>query len=185
MVTSSGARILAATVIIGVGVRPANGWLASSSLTRADGVVVNEYCATNLPAVYAAGDVARWPYRPAGGAETLVRLEHYDNAIRQAESAARNMLGERVPYAPVPYFWTEQFDWMAQYVGYAERWINSFIVASQLLARARSSISTLDGYAPPSRSTAYAISARCASSRGQARGLTPRYSPTSRSIFAS
>jgi 3-phenylpropionate/trans-cinnamate dioxygenase ferredoxin reductase subunit len=126
VVTSSGARIPAATVIIGVGVRPADSWLASSGLTLADGVVVDEYCATNLPGVYAAGDVARWPYHPAGGAETLVRLEHYDNAIRQAENAARNMLAttssERVPYAPVPYFWTEQFDWMAQYIGYAERW---------------------------------------------------------------
>jgi 3-phenylpropionate/trans-cinnamate dioxygenase ferredoxin reductase subunit len=122
VITSSGARIPAATVVIGVGVRPADGWLASSSLARVDGVVVDEYCATNLSGVYAAGDVARWPYRPAGGAETLVRLEHYDNAIRQAENAARNMLGEQIAYAPVPYFWTEQFDWMAQYVGYAERW---------------------------------------------------------------
>jgi 3-phenylpropionate/trans-cinnamate dioxygenase ferredoxin reductase subunit len=122
VVTSSGARIPAATVIIGVGVRPADDWLASSSLAHADGVMVDEYCATNLPSVYAAGDVARWPYRPASGAETLVRLEHYDNAIRQAENAARNMLGEAVAYAPVPYFWTEQYDWMAQYIGYAERW---------------------------------------------------------------
>jgi 3-phenylpropionate/trans-cinnamate dioxygenase ferredoxin reductase subunit len=122
VVTSSGARISAATVIIGVGVRPADGWLAGSGVALADGVVVDEYCATNLPGVYAAGDVARWPYRSTGGVETLVRLEHYDNAIRQAEYAARNMLGEAVAYAPVPYFWTEQFGWMAQYIGYAERW---------------------------------------------------------------
>jgi 3-phenylpropionate/trans-cinnamate dioxygenase ferredoxin reductase component len=122
IVTSSGARIPAASVIIGIGVRPADGWLAGSGLTLADGVVVNEYCAANLPGVYAAGDVARWPYRPAGADSALVRLEHYDNAIRQAENAARNMLGEAVAYSPVPYFWTEQFDWMAQYVGYTERW---------------------------------------------------------------
>jgi len=123
VVTLSGARIPAAVVIIGVGVRPADGWLAGSGLALADGVVVDEYCATNLSGVYAAGDVARWPYHPAGGADaTMVRLEHYDNAIRQAENAARNMLGEAVAYAPVPYFWTEQFDWMAQYIGYAERW---------------------------------------------------------------
>ena len=126
VVTSSGARIPAAAVIIGVGVRPNDGWLAGSGLALADGVVVDEYCATDLPGVYAAGDVARWPYHPTGGDESLVRLEHYDNAIRQAENAARNMLattlGEQVAYSPVPYFWTEQFDWMAQYIGYAERW---------------------------------------------------------------
>ncbi len=122
VVTSSGARIPATTVVIGVGVRPNESWLAGSGLARADGVVVDQYCATSLPDVYAAGDVARWPYRPAGGDEALLRLEHYDNAIRQAEHAARNMLGERIAYAPVPYFWTEQFGWMAQYIGYAERW---------------------------------------------------------------
>jgi 3-phenylpropionate/trans-cinnamate dioxygenase ferredoxin reductase subunit len=121
-VSSSGARIPAETVIIGVGVRPADGWLAGSSLTLADGVVVDEYCATKLPDVFAAGDVARWPYCPPGGVETLVRLEHYDNAIRQAENAARNMLGEAVAYTPVPYFWTEQYDWMAQYIGHAQEW---------------------------------------------------------------
>jgi 3-phenylpropionate/trans-cinnamate dioxygenase ferredoxin reductase subunit len=103
-------------------VRPADGWLAGSGLALADGVVADTHCATNLPGVYAAGDMARWPYRPAGVAESLVRLEHYDNAIRQAENAARNMLGEAVPYTPVPYFWTEQFGWMAQYIGYTQQW---------------------------------------------------------------
>jgi 3-phenylpropionate/trans-cinnamate dioxygenase ferredoxin reductase component len=122
VVTSSGARITAATVVIGVGVRSADDWLAGSGLALADGVIVDEYCATNLPDVYAAGDVARWPYCPADADETVIRLEHYDNAIRQAENAARNMLGEAVAYSPIPYFWTEQFDWMAQYIGYAERW---------------------------------------------------------------
>jgi len=122
VVTSSGARIPAATVVIGVGVRPADGWLAGAGLALADGALVDDYCETSVPAVYAAGDVARWPYRPAGAAETLLRLEHYDNAIRQAEHAARNMLGERVAYTPTPYFWTEQFGWMTQYIGYAERW---------------------------------------------------------------
>src|SRR5262249_54452360 len=102
LVTSSGTRVPAATVIIGVGVRPADGWLVASGLTLADGVVVDAYCATNLPGVYAAGDVARWPYRSVGDADTLVRLEHYDNAIRQGEHAARNMLGEGIAYAPVP-----------------------------------------------------------------------------------
>jgi 3-phenylpropionate/trans-cinnamate dioxygenase ferredoxin reductase component len=122
VVTSSGARIAATTVIIGVGVRPAESWLAGSGLALADGVLVDACCATNLPGIYAAGDVARWPHHPTGGNETLVRLEHYDNAIRQAETAARNMLGEQIAYSPVPYFWTEQFGWMAQYIGYARRW---------------------------------------------------------------
>jgi 3-phenylpropionate/trans-cinnamate dioxygenase ferredoxin reductase subunit len=122
VVTSSGAHIPAATVVLGIGVRPADGWLAGSGLALADGVVVDTQCATNLPGVYAAGDVARWPYYPAGGAESLVRLEHYDNAIRQAEHAARTMLGEAAAYRPVPYFWTEQFGWMAQYIGYTQQW---------------------------------------------------------------
>ncbi len=52
----------------------------------------------------------------------LVRLEHFDNALRQGEAAARNMLGQRQPYATVPYFWSDQYGLTLQYVGYAHTW---------------------------------------------------------------
>jgi 3-phenylpropionate/trans-cinnamate dioxygenase ferredoxin reductase component len=123
VVTSRGERVPCALALVGVGMRPADEWLAGSGIALDGGVVVDAYCETTLPGVYAAGDVARWPYQPAGVAQPqLVRLEHWDNALRQAETAARNLLGKRVAYAPVPYFWSDQYDLKLQYVGYATQW---------------------------------------------------------------
>ncbi len=121
--TTSGARIPCACVVVGVGVRPADGWLRGSGLALEDGVRVNEFCETSVPGVFAAGDVARWPHHLAGATQPEhVRLEHWDNALRQGEAAARNLLGAAVPYAPVPYFWSDQYDRTLQYVGYAREW---------------------------------------------------------------
>jgi len=123
VVTSRGERVPCALALVGVGMRPADEWLAGSGVALDGGVLVDAYCETTVPGVYAAGDVARWPYQPAGAAQLqLVRLEHWDNALRQAEAAARNLLGKPVAYAPVPYFWSDQYDLKLQYVGYATEW---------------------------------------------------------------
>ena len=123
VVTTSGDRIPCAFVLVAVGVRPVTGWLEESGVALSDGVLVDEHCETSLPGVFAAGDVASWPYHATGAARAeRVRLEHWDNALRQSEVAARNLLGKRVPFAPVPYFWSDQYDWKLQYVGYARTW---------------------------------------------------------------
>ncbi|MEV5008805.1 oxidoreductase C-terminal domain-containing protein [Streptomyces sp. NPDC055692] len=64
--------------------------------------------------VYAAGDVASW-HNPHFG--TRMRLEHRMNATEQAIVAAGNLLGDAVPFAPVPYFWTDQYDIKIQAYG--------------------------------------------------------------------
>lgn len=122
--TSAGERIPCALVVVGVGVRPADDWLrGAAGLRLEDGVWVDEFCATTAPGVYAAGDIARWPYQaPYTGAPAWVRLEHFDHALRQGAIAARNLLGERVPYTHIPYFWSEQYGMMLQYVGHATTW---------------------------------------------------------------
>lgn len=123
VVTTNGVRIPCAFVLVGVGVRPAIGWLEESGVELGDGVLVDDYCETSAPGIFAAGDVASWPYRPVGAADAeRVRLEHWDNALRQSEVAARNLLGRRIPFAPVPYFWSDQYDMKLQYVGYARTW---------------------------------------------------------------
>lgn len=121
--TSDGTKLPCDLALVAVGVSPAQAWLEGSGVALRDGVLVDAYCATMVPGVFAAGDVARWPYRPAGATQaTDVRVEHWDNALRQAEIAARNMLGERVPYAPVPYFWSDQDDLKLQVAGYESAW---------------------------------------------------------------
>lgn len=129
VLTSRGERLPADVVVVGVGTQAADGWLAGSGLRREDGVVVDAFCSTGVPGIYAAGDVARWPYLPAGATDpTLIRVEHWDNALRQGELAARNMMnllgnrGEQAPYTTVPYFWSDQYDLKLQMVGYAPTW---------------------------------------------------------------
>lgn len=121
--TASGERIPCALALVGVGVRPADDWLRGSGLRLEDGVWVDQYCATSAPDVYAAGDIARWPYQPPHAERPeWVRLEHFDTALRQGAIAGRNMLGARAPYIQIPYFWSEQYGMMAQYVGHATAW---------------------------------------------------------------
>jgi 3-phenylpropionate/trans-cinnamate dioxygenase ferredoxin reductase subunit len=120
---SGGERLPCALALVAVGVRPEDEWLRDSGLALADGVEVDEHCATAIEGVYAAGDIASWPYSPPGGLPNeRVRIEHWDNALRQPEVAARNLLGGSAVYAPVPYFWSDQFALKLQMVGFARRW---------------------------------------------------------------
>ncbi len=118
-----GSTIPCHTVVVGVGVTPETGWLEGSGIALDDGVPVDHFCETNVPGIFAAGDLARWPYTfPASDDTVSVRLEHWDNALRQGESAAHNMLGQHVPYRPTPYFWSDQYDLKIQMLGLAPTW---------------------------------------------------------------
>lgn len=101
----SGEVLPADVVVAAVGCTPATDWLAGSGLDLADGVVCDAHCRA-APGVYAAGDLARWYHQDLG---TSLRLENRTNATAQAGVVAGNILGENVPYTPVPYFWTDQF----------------------------------------------------------------------------
>jgi 3-phenylpropionate/trans-cinnamate dioxygenase ferredoxin reductase subunit len=115
VVTKAGLRIACDVVVMGIGVEPAADFLDGSGVQIDNGVVVDEYCATNVPGIYAAGDIANH-YHPVFGRR--IRVEHFQNAQRQGASAARNMLGQRVPYDQVPWFWSDQYDANIQYAGH-------------------------------------------------------------------
>ncbi|HLZ70066.1 MAG TPA: FAD-dependent oxidoreductase [Dehalococcoidia bacterium] len=106
-ITASGRRLPADLVVAGIGVRPVTGLFEQSGLVLDNGIVVNEYLETNVPGVYAAGDVAH--YRDVLFEKTR-RVEHWDNAVEQGKHAARLLLGERVPFVHVPYFFSDDFD---------------------------------------------------------------------------
>jgi 3-phenylpropionate/trans-cinnamate dioxygenase ferredoxin reductase subunit len=116
VVTSSGVAIDCDVAVVGVGVQPEVGWLADSGLALENGVVVDEFAETSVSGIFAAGDVANW-WHPVLGER--LRVEHYENAQNQGIAAAKSMLGRREPYAPVPYFWSDQYDLTLQYVGHA------------------------------------------------------------------
>ncbi|GAA3896077.1 FAD-dependent oxidoreductase [Streptomyces lacrimifluminis] len=114
---ADGAQIEADEVLVAVGSLPNTEWLAGSGLTVGDGVVCDEYCEA-APNVYAAGDVVRW-YNPLFG--TSMRIEHRTTAAEQGMAAARNLFAApqaRKPFAPVPYFWSDQYDMKIQAYGY-------------------------------------------------------------------
>lgn len=114
---SDGATLAADLVVVGIGVVPETGWLASSGLELADGVVCDASCATAAPGVVAAGDVARW-YNPLFG--RAMRVEHWSNAVEQGVHAAGRLLAGPAgaePFAPVPSFWSDQFECRIQLVG--------------------------------------------------------------------
>lgn len=116
VVLGDGTVLPADVVVVGVGVSPAVGWLEGSGIALANGVIVDEQCRSSIPDVFAAGDVASWP-NPLFGHR--LRVEHYDNAQNQGLHAAGSMLGAAESYAPVPYFWSDQYELTLQYVGHA------------------------------------------------------------------
>ncbi len=110
-----GSSIAAEVVVVGVGVRPATGWLEGSPIPVDRGVLVGADLATGVDGVYAVGDlVARWSPRY----DERIRGEHWDDALRSPAVAAANLLGGAEEYDPVPYVWSEQFGRMIQFAGH-------------------------------------------------------------------
>jgi NADPH-dependent 2,4-dienoyl-CoA reductase/sulfur reductase-like enzyme len=101
-------------VVAGIGVRPVTEFLAGSGIDVGDGVLVNEYLETNVPGIFAAGDVANYPDLLF---EKRRRVEHWDNAVSQGQHCARILMGERTPFRHVPYFFSDVFDLSYEFWG--------------------------------------------------------------------
>jgi 3-phenylpropionate/trans-cinnamate dioxygenase ferredoxin reductase component len=112
---SDGTRIDADMILVGIGAAPNDQLAAQAGLATDNGVLVDARLRTSDPYVYAAGDVANHDHPGLG---RRIRVEHWDNAIRQGKHAARTMLGDDTPYLHQPYFFTDQYDLGMEYVGH-------------------------------------------------------------------
>jgi len=113
---SDGSSVEADLVVVGIGAAPETGWLEGSGLRLDDGVVCDAFCAA-APGVFAAGDVARW-HNPLFGEE--MRVEHWSNAAEQGSYVAERLAGTDLgaqPFAPVPFFWSDQYGVKIQFAG--------------------------------------------------------------------
>ncbi len=118
---ADGTTLPADAVVIGIGARPATGWLAGSGVevSPQDGsVLADEQLRTSVADVYAVGDCASFP---SARYDTRLLIHHWDNALQGPRTVAENIArgeAEGVAYDPVPYFWSEQFGRFVQYAGH-------------------------------------------------------------------
>ncbi len=114
---ADGTVIDADVVVVGIGVIPNTEWADDSGLAIDNGVVCDATCLA-APNAVAVGDVARWDHPRYG----LIRSEQWDNAVEQGSFGAKRLLaawtGDPVePFAPIPSFWSDQYDRKIQLSG--------------------------------------------------------------------
>lgn len=131
VITSADRRIECDFVVTGIGVEPVTDLLIDAGVKIDNGIVVDEYCQTNVEGIYAAGDVANH-FHPLYGKH--IRVEHWQNAIHQGRAAVRSMLGKREPYNDVHWFWSDQYDCNVQYAGFHAGW-DELVVRGSLKER--------------------------------------------------
>ncbi len=110
--TSEGEVIAADLVLVAIGVVPNTRLALEAGLEVGNGIVVDGLLSTGDPLISAIGDCASFPM---GG--QMVRLESVQNASDQARSLADRLLGKPVPYARLPWFWSDQASLKLQIAG--------------------------------------------------------------------
>ncbi|MGZ5293035.1 MAG: NAD(P)/FAD-dependent oxidoreductase [Actinomycetota bacterium] len=118
VVTSAGRRIGCDLVVVGIGTEPSVELMAGTGLDQGSGIPVGPTLETEVPGVFAIGDVANHAHPVFGP----VRVEHYDNALKMGAAAARNALGAGEVFADPHWFWSDQYDHQIQMAGFAPTW---------------------------------------------------------------
>lgn len=118
VITGGGARLDCDLAVVGIGIEPDVEAFNNGQIALDNGVLVDERCRASAPDVYAAGDIANHLHPVFG----RLRVEHYNNAEKQGQAAARSMLGDPRPYDYIHSFWSDQYDQNIEYVGFAKSW---------------------------------------------------------------
>lgn len=112
--TLDGSEIGSDILIVGAGITPSVELAQKAGLKTDNGIEVDGFLRTSDPEIYAAGDNANFPYKALG---KRTRVEHWDNAMIQGETAGANMAGAMREYAHMPYFFSDLFEFGYEAVG--------------------------------------------------------------------
>ncbi|QWT18871.1 FAD-dependent oxidoreductase [Bacillus sp. NP157] len=121
-----GSTVKATKVVLGLGVRPRLALAEAAGLDIDRGVLVDATMRTSDEAIYAAGDIARFP----GLDDSRQRVEHWVVAQRHGQVAAAAMLDIDEIYNEAPFFWSMHYDTSIRYVGHAEAWDSIDVLGS-------------------------------------------------------
>lgn len=115
VVFKDGSTLPVDAVVVGIGIAPETKLAERAGLEVENGIVTDQFGQTSQAGIYAAGDCAS-AYMPRYGRH--VRLESYQNANLQPANLARTIRGEQRVYDPVPWLWSDQYDWNLQTAGF-------------------------------------------------------------------
>ena len=113
-------------VIVGIGVEPNDKLARDAGLEVSNGIIVDDHACTSDPSIFAMGDCAVLPFEGA-----RVRLESVQNAVDQAEAAAKVIAGSDEPYQPKPWFWSDQYDVKLQIAGFCQGYDETLVRPGQ------------------------------------------------------
>lgn len=122
-VTRGGRSIACDFAVVAVGIRPNVEVLEGTGIAVDNGILVDATCRTNVPDVFAAGDVANHLHPLFG----RVRVEHYNNAEKEGRAVARSMLRPGQQYDYLYTFWSDQYSHKLEYAGHVRKW-DQFVV---------------------------------------------------------
>ena len=114
VICSSGLSIPAELVVIGAGVIPNIELARESGLHCDNGVYVDEYGQTEDKSIYACGDCTNHPNEKLN---RRIRLESVHNAMEQSKTVSSSIMGNKVTYNQIPWFWSDQYDHKLQIAG--------------------------------------------------------------------
>jgi len=106
--------LLSDLIIIGVGSKPNTEIFQNTSLKIDNGILTDEFSATSIEDVFAAGDVSSF-YHPFY--QDHMRLESYKHAQNHGINAGKNLIGLKTSYSEIPWMWSDQFNLNLQLTG--------------------------------------------------------------------
>ncbi|NXQ22550.1 AIFM3 factor, partial [Peucedramus taeniatus] len=129
-VLANGEKLPADVVVVGIGSTPNSAFLKGTSIARDDkgAILVNLHMQTNIPNVFAAGDVVTFPVALLDGDSSSIH--HQQVAEAHGHCAALNMLGRGEELHTVPYFWTTLLGKSIRYAGCGKGYTDTVVKGS-------------------------------------------------------